>query len=64
MSKSRSSGPKKPGETGASGDPEALDRQRVLGSRLRSLFDDVIEEPVPDVFKNLLDKLDDDAEPS
>jgi hypothetical protein len=42
-------------------DPEALERQRVLGSRLRALFDDIVEEPVPDDFLELLNRLGDDA---
>ncbi|MGE3865750.1 MAG: NepR family anti-sigma factor [Hyphomonadaceae bacterium] len=43
---------------GAPPDAEALDRQRALGVRLRSLFSDIVEEPVPDDFLDLLDKLD------
>ena len=43
-------------------DPEALERQRMLGARLRALFDNVVEEPVPDDFLDLLDRLDGDAE--
>lgn len=40
------------------GDPEALERQRVLGTRLKQMFDHVADEPVPDDFMDLLDKLD------
>lgn len=43
-------------------DPEALERQRVLGDRLRSLFDDVIKEDIPDEFTALLAQLDDQEE--
>lgn len=39
-------------------DPEALERQRVLGSRLKQMFDHVVDESVPDDFMDLLDKLD------
>lgn len=28
---------------------------------LKQLYDSVVEEPIPDAFKDLLDKLDDDA---
>jgi len=49
-------------ESRAGGDPEAIERQRVLGARLRSLFEEVVEEPVPDEFKALLDKLGDGPE--
>ena len=64
MNKSRPSEPKTPrGNKGSPADPEALDRQRVLGARLRSLFDDVVDEPVPDEFKSLLDRLDDAEQP-
>jgi hypothetical protein len=41
-----------------SGDPEALERQRVLGSRLKQMFDHVVDESVPDDFMDLLDQLD------
>ncbi len=41
-----------------SGDPEALERQRVLGSRLKQMFDHVVDENVPDDFMDLLDQLD------
>lgn len=40
------------------GDPEALERQRVLGSRLKQIFDHVVDESVPDDFLDLLDQLD------
>ena len=39
-------------------EPEALERQRVLGSRLKQMFDHVVDESVPDDFLDLLDKLD------
>ena len=44
--------------TDDSGDPEALERQRVLGSRLKQMFDHVADETIPDDFLDLLDQLD------
>jgi hypothetical protein len=35
---------------------EAEERQRVIGERLRTLFDGVVNEPVPEDFLNLLDQ--------
>ena len=46
--------------TPASGDPPA--EQHVpewLGNRLRRMFSDVMDEPVPDEFKALLKQLED-----
>ncbi|MES1202905.1 MAG: NepR family anti-sigma factor [Pseudomonadota bacterium] len=40
------------------GDPEALERQRVLGSRLKQIFDHVVDETVPDDLLDQLDQLD------
>ncbi len=37
---------------------ESLKRQKALGLRLRSIFDDVVHEPVPNTFLDLLEKLD------
>jgi len=38
--------------------PEALDearlRQRAIGARLRQMFDEVVNEPVPDEFLEIL----------
>jgi len=43
---------------GAPVDPdEARGRQRVIGRRLQSFFDDVVKEGVPDDFQKLLDDL-------
>lgn len=33
-------------------------RQKVIGAGLKRLYDDVVDEPVPDDFKALLAKLD------
>ncbi len=41
-----------------SGAPEAMERQRVLGSRLKQMFDHVVDENVPDDLMDLLDQLD------
>ncbi len=40
------------------GDPK-LDRaiQSRIGDQLRAMYDDLIQQPVPDRFKDLLDKL-------
>ena len=55
MSNSRP--PEPPDPPDETGDPEALDRQRVLGAHLRILFDDIVGEGVPDEFTDLLDRL-------
>lgn len=36
----------------------ARERQRMIGRRLQSFFDDTIQEGVPDEFAKLLDQLD------
>lgn len=33
-------------------------RQKIIGRKLRSIFEDVVQEPVPDVFVELLNKID------
>jgi Anti-sigma factor NepR len=38
---------------------EALERQRLLGTRLRTLFSDVVSEDLPSDLSALLDKLPD-----
>lgn len=40
-------------------DADALARQMVLGDKLKTLFDDVAQEPIPDEFMDLLNKLSD-----
>ena len=48
--------------------PDAVDpataktRQKMLGDKLRDLFDDVVDEGVPDSFSDLLEQLDRPAE--
>jgi hypothetical protein len=42
------------------GDPEALERQRMIGARLGELWE--VDEAIPDEFLDLLDKLDDRSE--
>jgi hypothetical protein len=37
-------------------------RQRAIGRELRRMYDDVAQEPVPDDFMDLLQKIDDAAE--
>jgi hypothetical protein len=51
------------GDDDGAGDPEALDRQRVLGSRLKQIFDHVVDETVPDDLLDLLDQLDKGSAP-
>jgi hypothetical protein len=36
---------------------EAIARQRALGRRLRAMFDQVTDEPIPDAFLELLNEL-------
>jgi hypothetical protein len=38
---------------------EARLRQQAIGVRLRQMFDEVVNEPVPDEFLNILRKADD-----
>ncbi|WP_404403006.1 NepR family anti-sigma factor [Pelagibacterium halotolerans] len=40
------------------------DSQAFIGSKLRELYDDVVAEPVPDRFVELLKKLGDDEKAS
>ena len=51
----------KPGESVATAAPATASEQVPdwLGNRLRRMFTDVMEEPVPDDFKALLQKLED-----
>jgi hypothetical protein len=39
-------------------DPEALERQKLLGMRLRIMFDSVVDEGIPDEFDVLLSRFD------
>lgn len=43
-------------------DPEALERQRILGVQLGKLWD--VEDGIPQEFQDLLDQFDDNAEPA
>jgi hypothetical protein len=36
---------------------EALERQRIIGSRLRTIYTDVTSEPIPEDLSDLLDEL-------
>ena len=38
------------------------DSAKIIGNRLRQIYDDVANEPLPDDFVDLLSKLDDDGE--
>lgn len=40
---------------------EARLRQQAIGVKLRQMFDDVVNEPVPDEFLNILRKADENA---
>jgi hypothetical protein len=42
---------------------EARLRQQAIGVRLRQMFDEVVSEPVPDEFLDILRKADDRKEP-
>lgn len=53
MSKKSDKDQPKPAEAAA-----ARERQRLIGRRLQTFFDDTIQEGVPDEFAQLLDKLD------
>ncbi|MBO0764136.1 MAG: hypothetical protein J2P50_06075 [Hyphomicrobiaceae bacterium] len=44
------------GERGQSGEEDAKVRERI-GHELRSLFEDVVGEPVPERFRRLLQEL-------
>lgn len=45
-----------PGQKGASASP---DRKPGWANGLQQLYDSVVDEPLPDAFKDLLSKLDD-----
>lgn len=38
-------------------DAEVLERQRLFGEKLRTLYNEVVQEPTPDSFISLLDEL-------
>jgi hypothetical protein len=40
------------------GAPRQRDLKDYIGRQLRALYDDVVNQPVPDRFKELLDRLD------
>jgi hypothetical protein len=50
-------------KTGADLD-EARLRQQAIGVKLRQMFDDVVNEPVPDEFLDILRKADQRSAPS
>jgi hypothetical protein len=43
---------------------EARLRQQAIGARLRQIFDDVVNEPVPDDFLEILRRAETDDPPS
>lgn len=50
--------PKQPEGAGKPGKPDkAAQVNEHIGKELRSMFDDVVAEPVPDRFRELLDQL-------
>lgn len=53
----RSGGPPKSRPRGT-GDSSLRARQKVIGAGLKRLFDDVVDESVPDDFMDLLSKFD------
>ena len=50
------------GQNGGSGRPEGR-KSPEWADGLRQLYDSVVEEPLPDSFKNLLDQLDSSEPP-
>jgi len=53
----RKTAPEPPPEKGATGSgdkEEALLRQRGIGTRLKSLYEDIVSEPLPDDFLSIL----------
>lgn len=54
--------------SGARRDAAAVDearlRQQAIGVRLRQMFDDVVKEPVPEDFLDILRRADRSSEPS
>lgn len=56
----KSDPPAKPPKTGA-GLEEARLRQQAIGVKLRHLFDEVVNEPVPDEFLDILRRADERA---
>lgn len=52
--------PRKPNDRGDRdrGIDEARLRQQAIGVKLRQMFDDVVNEPVPDEFLNILRRAD------
>jgi formate dehydrogenase maturation protein FdhE len=38
-------------------DAEVLERQRLFGEKLRTLYNEVVQEPTPDSFLTLLNEL-------
>ncbi|MFN3815769.1 NepR family anti-sigma factor [Brevundimonas sp.] len=51
-----------PPEDGDGGLEEARLRQQAIGVKLRHMFDQVVNEPVPDEFLDILRKADQKAE--
>lgn len=50
--------PTDPSRRGSAALDEARLRQHAIGVRLRQMFDDVVNEPVPDEFLDILRKAD------
>ncbi len=48
----------KPKKARAPANPEAQLRQQAIGVRLRALFDEVVREPVPESFLEILRRAD------
>lgn len=55
---SKSPGQKPAAQSPASGLEDARLRQQAIGVRLRHMFDQVVNEPVPDEFLDILRKAD------
>jgi urease accessory protein UreF len=48
----------KAGSANRKGATEARSRQRAIGKELRRMFDEVVQEPVPNEFLDLLKRID------
>jgi len=57
-----SSSSRKVPPTGEAGLEEARLRQQAIGVKLRHMFDEVVNEPVPDEFLDILRRADDRAQ--
>ncbi|WP_371514567.1 anti-sigma T factor NepR [Brevundimonas denitrificans] len=62
MNQTSPAGPRPRRKTGTTGLEEARLRQQAIGVKLRHMFDQVVNEPVPDEFLDILRRADKKAE--